>query len=132
MFATLNLERDPLKLADMLHGLGSWVQDAGGFCLVLLLAMMIWARARWPGGLSNWLWGAPDPGRPRSWAPGLFNLCLLGAALGYTVAAVLSAPRWIAIMSGEEPATAQAVRGTTTEAARGFAALAHRGTDWAL
>src|SRR5436190_23978404 len=83
MFATLYLERDPLKLADMLQGLVSWVQDAGGFCLVLLLALMIWARARWPGGLSNWLWGAPDPERPRSWAAVLFKLCMLGAVAGY-------------------------------------------------
>src|SRR5436305_13509030 len=105
MFATLNIERDPLKLPDMLHGLGSWVQDAGGFSLALLLAMMIWARARWPGGPSNWLWGARDPERPRSWAPGLFKLCLLGAALGYVAAALLSAPRWIAMWSADEPQT---------------------------
>src|SRR5438876_5724294 len=118
MFATLYLERDPLRLADVPRGMVSWVQDAGGFSLALLLAMMIWARARWPGGLSNWLWGAPDPGRPRSWAPGLFKLCLQGAALGYTVAAVLSGPRLVAMWSAEEPQLPQAARGPA-EAVRG-------------
>src|SRR5712692_6411457 len=93
MFATLSLERDPLRLADMPGGMVSWVQDAGGFCLVLLLIMMIWARARWPGGLSVWLWGAADPERPRSWVPGLFKCCLLSAALGYAGAGALSGLR---------------------------------------
>src|SRR5438445_9879146 len=117
MFATLYLERDPLRLADVPRGMVSWVQDAGGFSLALLLAMMIWARARWPGGLSNWLWGAPDPERPRSWAPGLFKLCLLGAGLGYLAAALLSAPRWIAMLSADEPQTAEVAR-STVETAR--------------
>jgi hypothetical protein len=89
MFATLYLERDPLKLADMPGGMVSWVQDAGGFCLVLLLAMMIWARARWPGGLSAWLWGAPDAESSRRWASSLFQFSLIGAVLGYAGAGVL-------------------------------------------
>src|SRR5262245_19138895 len=93
MFATLNLERDPLKLSDTLRGLAGWVQDAGGFSLLLLVILMIWARARWPGGLSVWLWGAPNPERPRRWVPDLFRWCLRGAALGYGAAALLSGPK---------------------------------------
>src|SRR5438067_8112132 len=102
MFATLNLERDPLKLADISHGLVSWVQDAGGFCLVLLLAMMIWARARWPGGLSAWLWGASSGGTARHWAAGLFKLSLAGAVLGYAGAGVLRLLDVIASPSASE------------------------------
>jgi hypothetical protein len=105
MFATLNLERDPLKLSDMVRGMASWVQDAGGFSLLLLVILMIWARARWPGGLSVWLWGAPNPERPRRWAPALFLLCLRGAALGYGAAAVLNGPKllkWLSRAGGED------------------------------
>src|SRR5947209_1996178 len=107
MFATLYLERDPLKLADVLHGLASWVQDAGGFCLALLLLMMIWARARWPGGLSVWLWGAADPARPRRIGPVLFLVCLVGAAVGYALAGLLVLPDLFSSgLSDEQPAQA--------------------------
>src|SRR5262245_63338198 len=99
MFATLNLERDPLKLSDTLRGLAGWVQDAGGFSLLLLVILMIWARARWPGGLSVWLWGAPNPERPRRWVPDLFRWCLRGAALGYGAAALLSGPKLLKTLS---------------------------------
>ncbi|MBI1916552.1 MAG: ABC transporter permease [Planctomycetes bacterium] len=123
MFATLNLERDPLKLAEVPRELGSWVQDAGGFCLVLLLVMMIWARARWPGGLSNWLWGAPDPERPRSWAPALFKLCLVAAVVGYVVAGLMRLLDHILSESPDVPTAPSVAKGPT---------VLVRGSGWVL
>src|SRR6266542_4102358 len=117
MFATLNLERDPLKLSDMLRGMADWVQDAGGFSLALLLILMLWARARWPGGLSAWLWGALSPENPRRrWAPALFNLVLWGAGFGYAVAGLLRlvdllALRWRLIWGIARLSFKEAIRG---------------------
>jgi ABC-type transport system involved in multi-copper enzyme maturation permease subunit len=48
MFAVLPLERDPLRLQDLPHGLMHWVQTVGGFAMVGLLAWLVfdWMRRR--------------------------------------------------------------------------------------
>ncbi len=102
LFATLNLERDPLKLADVGRGLAGWVQDVGGFAafalLVWLLIRLVGPRrfkdSRW-GFLAVWeeprgRAAAYDP-VPR-WASSLFSLCALGAILGYLATAALRLP----------------------------------------
>jgi hypothetical protein len=111
MFATgLTLERDPLKLGDVLTGLQSWVQDAGGFAAAGLLLWLIY-RLVAPGqrGSGYLPWSAPPPGEepPPSWASALFGLGLLGGVLGYAAAGIVYLPQLIENLStlfgGEAP-----------------------------
>jgi len=123
MLATLYLERDPLRLADVPQGLVSWAQDAGGFCLVLLLVMMLWARTRWRAACRSGCGRRPIPGTRGSPARSLFLLCLTGAALGYAVVGLLRLPDLIASWSADAPVPGEAPKGTTFWV---------RYSDWAL
>jgi hypothetical protein len=99
MFATLNLERDPLKLADIPNGMLGWAQVVGSFALI---GLVIWVLVRFfrHGAAATHLllrsagaeagerlrsvgWGLP----PR-WGA-LFRLLALGAVGGYLAALAL-------------------------------------------
>jgi hypothetical protein len=101
MFAALNLERDPLRLGDIVRGTAGWVQDVGGFAAIMLLGLLLWSLSK-RGGLSRWLWGdrearEEEARRPvPSWVPGLFTLLLYGTAIGYLVVGLLRAPELFA------------------------------------
>src|SRR5579872_3792519 len=82
LFGILDVERDPLRLADLPGGFVSWIQDAGGFAAVGLLFWLVFGYPRLR---------PTDRQRIPSWLSGLFVVAALGAALCYTPIVALGA-----------------------------------------
>ncbi len=94
MFAALQFERDPLRLADTAAGFFLWVQIAGGFAV---LAALLWL----PFGLVRA--GRPGQERAPAWQRLCFIVGLAVGVLGYAAGLILTilAAGAIALRPGE-------------------------------
>jgi ABC-type transport system involved in multi-copper enzyme maturation permease subunit len=82
IFATLVLERDPMRWEDLRPAVETWVRDAGGFAAVALLLYAIFYLIQRPGSGGT----KPRSGLQKT----LIRLALLAAIAGYGVYAILS------------------------------------------
>src|SRR5262245_14471952 len=109
MFGVLTLERDPLKLSDILSfrslgnfltsGLVTWVQVAGG---VAALCLLFWLPFRLIRGTKT----LPA----RNWMPAVFNTLVGLALLGYLGLLVLHLGDILAAIAGEQPELSPATK----------------------
>jgi hypothetical protein len=100
LFGTFTLERDPLGLHDILAGVVTWVQVAGGFAA---LAALVWAVVR---AARRMLLPEPASGeRAPAWQRVVFWACLVAALLAYLpgVAVALADVAWAASTPGAAP-----------------------------
>lgn len=74
MFATLVLDRDPLRLEDLPYGLAHWVQSVGGFATAGLILFLLLGLPRWR---------AQDRASIPGWLRVTFVGATIVAALGY-------------------------------------------------
>jgi hypothetical protein len=87
IFASLVIEREPMRWQDFPGALLSWVQVVGGFAAV---ALVLW-------GLFRWVRRAPLAGSlPQpAWQRLALRWSVIGAIAGYVLFAILMMPQWL-------------------------------------
>jgi ABC-type transport system involved in multi-copper enzyme maturation permease subunit len=108
LLAILELEREPLRLADLGSYLKTWVQDAGGFAIVGLVLYLIFAMRKADSV------GSSDRTQART-MPGVL-LCFVLSLAAYVGAAVFSSleppPPAVEANAGQPPKKVEAIHTT--------------------